>query len=249
MNYFVGIDPTAGELAITYSILDDACNLLELTQGSLEELIQPISKFESVIVAVNGPSKPNTGIILKEMRSQNLQPGQLRGSDLRKAEQLLKNKGILVSPTPSKIDLCPEWMQLSFVIHGKLGEIGYKSFPDESAKQLVFETQPHAAFCALVEGQLLPKPSLEGRLQRQMALRSAHLNIMDPLEFFEEITSHRLIKGILPMDKVYSANQLDALMASYVAFIAGNEPENISFVGDVDEGRIALPVAHLKEKY
>ena len=249
MTYFVGIDPTAAEIALTYSVLDDECNLLDLKDGNLDEIIQFISKQETAMVAINGPSKPNLGVVLKEMHQQNLQPGQLRGTDLRKAEQILRNIGILVTPTPSKFDLCPEWMQLSFQIHKMLGDMGFKYFPDESGARKMLETQPHAAFCVLVEGQLLPKPTLEGRLQRQMALRAAHLNIKDPLEFFEEITSHRLIKGILPMDKVYSANQLDALMAAYVAFLAGNEPDRISFVGNVDEGRIALPGSKLKEKY
>jgi len=67
--------------------------------------------------------------------------------------------------------------------------------------------------------------------------------------FFEEITRHRLLKGILPMEQIYTAEELDAIAAAYVAYIAARHPEQVSKVGDDQEGQIILPVTELKAKY
>ena len=69
------------------------------------------------------------------------------------------------------------------------------------------------------------------------------------MEFFEEITRHRLMHGVLPMELVYAAEELDTLMAAYVAYCVMNSPKNIILIGDEAEGQIALPVAALKERY
>jgi hypothetical protein len=75
------------------------------------------------------------------------------------------------------------------------------------------------------------------------------MGMKDPMAFFEEITLHKILQGTLPMDLVYSAEELDALMAAFVAFWVGNNPEESILVGDEHEGRIALPVKTLKDKY
>ena len=74
-------------------------------------------------------------------------------------------------------------------------------------------------------GQLpLPKPTLEGRLQRQLVLFEQDMGIKDPMEFFEEITRHRLLKGILPIECIYTSEELDALVAAFTAYLAVNQP-------------------------
>jgi hypothetical protein len=39
------------------------------------------------------------------------------------------------------------------------------------------------------------------------------------------------------------------LMAAFMAFCAINCPQEMLLIGDLGEGQIALPVAHLKDKY
>jgi hypothetical protein len=95
----------------------------------------------------------------------------------------------------------------------------------------------------------LSKPTLEGRLQRQLALYERGLGIKDPMVFFEEITRHRLVKGILPLEVIYTPEQLDALVAAYTAYVAANKPEDVLFIGAKEEGSILLPVGDLKERY
>src|SRR5665648_342976 len=122
---YIGIDPTAGRKPFTYAVLDEDCNLVALDSGEMDETLEFIASQISAYVAVNGPRNPNLGLVRNELNKQGFLPGQMRGSDLRMAEYLLREKGIAISPTPSQHELCPEWMKLSFVLYKKLEEIGF----------------------------------------------------------------------------------------------------------------------------
>jgi hypothetical protein len=39
------------------------------------------------------------------------------------------------------------------------------------------------------------------------------------------------------------------VVAAYTAWVAANHPEQITRLGDAQEGQIVLPVAELKERY
>ena len=111
------------------------------------------------------------------------------------------------------------------------------------------EVYPHACYAGLVGHLPLPKHTLEGRLQRQLVLYECRLNIPDPMSLFEEITRHRLLQGILPLENLYSPDELDALVAAYTAWLAGTNAEQVSLLGDPEEGYMVLPVAELKNRY
>jgi hypothetical protein len=66
---------------------------------------------------------------------------------------------------------------------------------------------------------------------------------------FEEITRHRLLKGILPLEPLYSAGELDALAAAYTAWLAALHPDQVTLLGDPQEGQVVLPGAELKFRY
>jgi predicted nuclease with RNAse H fold len=246
---FVGIDPTAGRHPFTFAALGQECQLVALDAGDIDAVIAFLSSHQVSVVAVNAPPRPNHGLVRKKLENQNLAPGKLRGSDMRLAENELRQHGISILPTPSRTEVCPSWMQMGFELYNRLEQVGFKQYPsDESAHQFM-ETHPHAAFCALL-GQLpLPKPTLEGRLQRQIALYEQGLGIKDPMNFFEEITRHKMLQGNLPLELVYAAEELDTLMAAYLAWCIMNCPQELILIGDRLEGQIALPVAELKEKY
>ncbi len=95
----------------------------------------------------------------------------------------------------------------------------------------------------------LARLSLEGRLQRQIILYEQGLRIKDPMDFFEEITRYKLLKGILPMELLYAPEQLDALAAAYTAWLAVHKQEDVFMLGDAKEGRMVLPGKELKERY
>ena len=246
---FIGIDPTAGRQPFTFAALDQERHLLALSAGDVDELFAFMNDHQAAVVAVNAPPRPNHGLVRKSLEKQHLALGQLRGSDLRLAENDLRERGIHVSPTPARVELCPTWMQMSFDLYRRLEENGYSQYPAEQAAHQWVETHPHAAFCTLLERVPLPKPTLEGRLQRQIALYERGLGIKDPMGFFEEITRHKLLQGFFPMEIVYAPEELDALMAAYMAWCVINCSQETILIGDAEEGRIALPVASLKEKY
>ena len=225
-SVYVGIDPTSGRKSFTYAALDRDLNLITLADGELEDLTAFLGAQQSAVVAVNAPSHVNRGLVRKKLEKQSLTPGMrsIRGADMRMAEHDLRERGIAVTGTPSRAESCPAWMQAGFGLYAKLSKMGFKPFPQEDASHLWLETHPHACFCALLDQAPLPKPTLEGRLQRQ------------------------LIKGILPTDQVYAADMLDVLAAAYTAWMAANRPDQVSAIGEASEGQIIVP-GKLKAKY
>jgi predicted nuclease with RNAse H fold len=246
---YIGIDTSGGEHPFTYAALDDNCQLVALASGEAEQVISYLTGLQAAVVAVNAPPYPNKGLVRKQVEELGLSQGHLRRTDLRLAEQNLREHGILISPTPSRREICSAWMQTGFDLYSRMSEAGFQPYPTENASHQWLETHPHAAYCALL-GQLpLPKPTLEGRLQRQLVLHANDLGIKDPMEFFEEVTRHWLLKGVLPLQHIYSAEQLDALVAALTACQAVREPAKVVSVGDKSEGQIVLPVNTLMEMY
>jgi predicted nuclease with RNAse H fold len=246
---FIGIDPSGGRQPFTYAALDQDRQLVALASGEADEVLAFLGGQESTVVAVNAPSGTNKGLVRKKLEKQSLTPGHLRGAEMRLAEHELRVRGISVSPTPSRREACAAWMQAGFDFYRRLREMGFEPCPTDGASHQWLETHPHAAFCALL-GQLpLPKPTLEGRLQRQLVLYDQDVGIKDPMEFFEEITRHKLVRGILPVEYIYTAEELDALAAAYTACLASSQPDGVVRTGNKQEGQIVLPVAALKESY
>ncbi len=251
-SVYVGIDPASGHKAFAYAALDRELNLITLADGEMEDLTAFLGAQRAAVVAVNAPSCVNQGLVRKKLERQSLTPGlrQIRGAEFRLAEYDLRQRGISVTGTPARQELCPAWMQSGFALYAKLSKMGFEPYPSkEGSGYQWLETHPHACFCALLEQSPLPKPTLEGRLQRQLLLYERKLRIKDPMVFFEEITRFKLMKGILPNDLIYPAEMLDVLAAAYTAWLAANHPENIIMIGDSQEGQMVLPVQELKEKY
>ena len=240
---YIGVDLT-GRKAFTYAALDVDLKLLALTSGELEDVLSFVGGQAGAFVAINAPARPNQGHVRALLESESLTSGKspLRGADIRLAEYELRQRGIKVVGTPSRPELCPSWMRSGFALYEKLEDLGFVAFPGEEAKHQVLETHPQAAFIAMADGNLLPVSALEGRLQRQTILYGEGLQIHDPMDFFEEITRHRLRQGILPLEQIYLSSQLNALLAAYTAWLAGVEPEKVTSLGQLEEGKIILPV-------
>ncbi len=111
------------------------------------------------------------------------------------------------------------------------------------------EVYPHACFTALLGLIPFSKYTLEGRIQRQLALYEQDMHIPDPMRLFEEITRHRLLQGQLPLQDLYSAGELDALVAAFTAWKAASQPGDVTVLGDPLEGQVVLPVKELKRQY
>ena len=248
-SVFVGIDTTGGRKAFTYAALDLDLNLIALDDAELDDVSAILGGQKSVTVAVNAPSHVNIGLVRKNLEKQSLTPHQLRGVDMRVAEYELREHGIAIGGTGSHEMLCPAWVQVGFSLYRKLLKLGFKPYPEEGESHWWIETHPHASYCVLLGHSPLPKPTLEGRLQRELILFEHGVRIKDPMIFFEEITRHKLMNGILPLDLIHLPEQLDALVAAYTAWWAVEKRGETIQLGNKQEGIITLPSTSLKEKY
>jgi predicted nuclease with RNAse H fold len=246
---FIGIDPSGSVHPFTCAVLNEQCQLEALASFEIDEVISFINQKRKTVIAINAPQAVNSGLVRKKFEAANLHPGQLRGLDMRVAEHELREHGIYISPTPSRREMCSPWLQMGMQLYDELQNIGGQPLSKLEASIRWIETHPHAAYSALLGHLPLPKPSLEGRLQRQLVLFECNLGINDPMEYFEEVTRHRILSGNLPKEMIYSAEELDALVAAYTAYLLYHLPNETTRVGDVGEGQIIIPVKELKVKY
>lgn len=247
----LGIDPTYARLPFTFVAFEQSGRLQRLSEGELEQVLEFVVGLPRAMVAINSPSRPSTGALIGADARGELtplhQPG--RGTEMRVVEHQLRERGISVGATPREFSAAPNWMQLGFGLYEKLTSLGFRPFPTEGASHQWIETHPHAVFCALL-GQLpLPRHTLEGRIQRQLVLREKGLGIVDPMEFFDEITRHGILRGELPNQLLYEPAVLDALAAAYTAFQVVRSPQSITTLGSPEEGIVFLPVEELKAHY
>jgi hypothetical protein len=245
----IGIDCTSGDQTFTYAALDRDLRLVNLAEVDLDGLAAFVSREGATRVAVNAPSHVNAGLVRKRLASRKDDSHGVRGAEIREAEHDLHARGISVTPTPRLEALCQGWVQLGFGLYRRLEALQFKPYPADDSPRQWLETHPHAGFCALLGRLPLSKPSLEGRLQRALALFERGVRIHDPMAFLEEITRHRLLNGLLPMEVVLSSDQLDAILAAYTAWLTETKPHEVSQFGNRQEGFITLPVPQLQEKY
>lgn len=248
---FLGIDPTAGQRPFVYSALDGELHLLALGQGDIDEVLAFIAGQRQAYVAVSAPRSPNKGLMGQNEVRQELSPVPRPGrwTDFRVAEYQLRQHNISIPQTKSNEAECPNWMRMSFSLFHRLEELGYRPYSTAANDRQSLEVYPHACYAVLLGQNPFPKHSLEGRIQRQLAIFEQQINVPDPMRFFEEITRHRLLNGILPAEILYSAEELDALVAAYTAWKAAVHPDQITCLGMPDEGQIILPNSDLKSRY
>ena len=245
----IGVDLISGHKAPTYAVLDCDLNLIALADAELEEVLSFLAGQKSAVVAINAPSHVNHGVVKKNLRAENLTPHSAHGADLRVAEYELRRRGIAVRGTDAKESLCPARVRAGFAFYKELSKLGFEAHPSDDAPHQWLETNSYACFCVLLGSRPLPRMTLEGRLQRELLLYELGLKIDDPMIFFEEITRHKLMNGLLPFELVHSSAQLDAMVAAYTAWQVMQKPAEVIQLGNQLEGFVTLPVSVLKEKY
>ena len=241
---FIGIDPTAGQRPFTYAALDDDLRLLALSEADFSGAVAFALGQRAAFVAISAPARPNQGLMRLEEQRATLEPRPHPGrwENCRVAEYLLYQRGIRIPLTPDKANDCPRWQQMGMKVFEALLSQGYQPYPAEAgAERQVLETYPHAVFTLLLGHAPFPKNSLEGRIQRQLVLREQKVDITNPMRIFEEITRHKLLQCILPLEALHTPEELDALAAAYMAYLAAHHPQNVTLLGDASEGQIAIP--------
>jgi hypothetical protein len=240
---YIGIDPTPGKKAVAYAAIDGNLKTEAIGQGSMEETLAFAGGRQSAFVAVSAPPRPNQGILSDpDNIDQYSIPNKLdTPCDMRVGEYLLLQRNLKVYQTPAKVKAAKSWMQGAYKLYGRLTALGYSFFPADGQEKQLMETIPEACFQLWLSGEVLDRRSTEGRIQRQIVLYDLGLEINEPMEYYQEITRHRILTGKLPQSVVFSAHELTALAAAYMAWLAVNQPQDVEWVGDKNEGQIVLP--------
>ncbi|MGE5373894.1 MAG: hypothetical protein ACM3XO_02475 [Bacteroidota bacterium] len=108
----------------------------------------------------------------------------------------------------------------------KIIETGFQPYSTKEGTRLWAESDAEECYLSF-QPLLLSRRSLEGRLQRAVILYEEGLQISDPMDFFEEITRHKLLQGVLPTGNIYSFRELDALIMAYLSWMAGSPSEKV----------------------
>lgn len=187
-----------------YAALDREQRLVAMGRTSVEDVLAFLGGQFGALAAINVPLQTK----------QNSMP--------------IQEDGRLPRERPAS-----RWAERASVFFERLRKMGYVPYPSDARLAQWLTTNAQAAFSALAVQQLLPRHALEGRVQRQLILHEDGVGLLDPMEFFEEITRRKLLLGILPLDMIYTPSQLDALGAAYVAWLAASQPERLIRQGDV----------------
>ncbi|MCS6907415.1 MAG: DUF429 domain-containing protein [Anaerolineales bacterium] len=248
---YLGVNLTSGRRPFVYIALDRRLSLVNKGTGSLSDILSLVLNQASCIIAICSPYQPNQGIVREGNLQSTPTPGRKarKWADCRLCEFILRNHRIRVTPTPASERDCPHRIREGFRLYRQLVHLGFQRFPTDQATHQFLEVHPHSAFTALLGYSPLPKHTLEGRLQRQLALHEKEVQLPDPMGFFEEITRYRVLQGNFPLHLVLLPSELDATIAAYCAWLARYEPSSVSLIGDPVEGQILIPTGKMKPHY
>lgn len=240
---FVGIELQHAWQMVTLAAVDERLKLTALRSLRLAEVGAFLAENANVLAAVCAPPHPNRGRMLRdEMRAGLFAP--LPGNhsaDLRQAEYECLARGLPAWRTPADTSRCPAWMRRGFRLHRLAESLGYTPFGSAPSPRQVLETNPEGVFACLLGHIPFPFNSLEGRIQRQLILWDHHLPVHDPMIYFEEITRHKLLRGILPDQEILPIAKLNSLAAAYTAYLVTVHPERVARFGEPEEGELYLP--------
>lgn len=215
---FIGVDAAPGRRPFTYTCLDSSRKLLAVGSGTAVDVLSFAFGQSTTLLAFSPPHR--SGQALSGPGGGRVPA--LGGFLLQKEWNWPAESGVPRNPPPE----CPSWLRASFLFVDQLQELGFRPFAsEEDAPRQWLETQAEAAFASLLERPPLGAATLEGRLQRQLVLADLGLDVPDAMEFFEEITRYRLLRGILPMEKVLPVAELNAWMAAQIAWMTVHQSE------------------------
>lgn len=217
---YIGIDVTTGTRPFTLAEVNTTGERIKLTQCALDEVIYATSR-PFVWVAVNAPWMSE----------------KARSGDLRAAVQEQKRTQQFFQASPGSPLKASSHAKNSRLLFSQLEQV----LKPDIEKARVIKINATTCYRLLLDGQLLPGAGYEGRIQRQLALIRQGIRLKDPMAFYEEITRRRLLQGDLPDNMLYRPAQLNALVAACMARLARQDPHRVTYLGDEDETKIAIP--------
>jgi len=247
---FAGVAFSGGTRGCTLAFLS-ANGQAEMAHGlSVAALAERIAGAPALTIAVGGPL---------HVRAASDDPvtleagGAFRRTRLeraRAAEAELIRRGISVRLTPSVEGAAPAWMRAALQFARLASGTGFVEGPDgHDAARSILETNPQGCFAGWLGRLPFGRDTLEGRLQRQLALIRERVNLPDPMDALEEVTAHHLLAGQLSLDRIGRPDALDALAAALTAYRAWKTPAEVSWLGREADGWMCLPMRDLADTY
>jgi hypothetical protein len=223
----IGLYLSSARPPFSFVALNDEKRVLAQGQGSLEDVLAYCAGQRRALLAINAPYQVNVSLSAQVVDD-------------------LARRGLHLPLAVARPEADSSSSRRSLATHQRLEALGYQPFDDsgEAARRWV-EVQPEICFWAWLGKPLLDGRSLEGRLQRQLILNNEGWPAPDPMDFFEEITRHRLLNGLLPLDQIYSLPRLNALAAAATAWLVTHKPETTLLLGEDGQRCFHLPVAEL----
>ncbi|HWQ46315.1 MAG TPA: hypothetical protein VN376_05575, partial [Longilinea sp.] len=194
---YIGIDLASDHRRFHFSAVEDDLSLNAISSGHSEDVLAFLAGQSSAVVVFNAPTPPCPDTI------------QL---NLIEIDEAASRSGSTA------------WMQQGYSFYKHMDELGFHN--DESSRRYR-SVDGETAWKDLCLGNLFPAQTLESRLQRQLILVDLGLPLTDPMQFFEEITRHKLLHGNLPVDTIHSAAELSALLCAYLAWASDHRPDGI----------------------
>jgi hypothetical protein len=244
LTRFIGIDLSGTRGSFTCAVLDENRRIQFRGEVTQIEWLAKLSEYPVTIAAITSPINLNEGVMADDARRSKLQvpPPSKKYTSLRLCEYELLLRGFTTTRTPGRFEDCSPALQRSLRFTSNLAAQGFQRWPAPGAERQLMEVHPESAYAELLGVKLNPTKTLEGRIQRQLILQEEHLNVRDPMIFFEEITRHKMLIGQLPEGILISPAELNALIAAYTAWSAYTNPTRVTRLGDLNEGHIILPV-------
>lgn len=240
---FIGIDLSGTRGSFTCAVLDENRRIQFRGEVTQIEWLAMLGECPLAIAAITSPINLNESVMADEGRRSQLPvpPPSKKYTHLRLCEYELLLRGFTATRTSSRFEDCSPALQRSLRFTSNLAAQGFKRWPAPGAERQLMEIHPESAYAELLGAKLNPAKTLEGRIQRQLILQEEHLNVRDPMIFFEEITRRKMLIGQLPEGILISPAELNALIAAYTAWSAYTNPTRVTRLGDLNEGHIILP--------
>lgn len=235
---FIGVDVHKNMLTIADIDTNLEINLLK--NFNVHEFIEYIMKNDASIIAVDAPYGLNIGLMNDEVYRNKINQNLKGHYNKKVSEYELSVRGINPFSTPgniSEVTGWKEWMNTGFNVYKKLEILGYTAINSSNIKdqcsRRIIEIFPHACFTTLLGFIPDKKDTQEGLNQRIQLLGQLGFNNVD--ELIKECNKHE------------KTDKLDAVIAAYTAYLTYKG--EVSFVGDIKEGQIVLPVKQLLRFY
>jgi hypothetical protein len=246
---FAGVCFSASRRGITVAFLTPRLDVRSLKTLTLAEAIDELCACGNVTAAIGGPAQPGRSVAAADIPpGDSLRAG--KRAPARAAEAELARRGIPVRKTPALESAAPGWMRAAFQAAAELRARGFGAGPEaRAADRALIEIHPTASAAALLGRLPFGRETLEGRMQRQLALVRERVGLRDPMDALEELTAHHILSGRLALEGIRTADELDALLAAFTAGRAYSSPGTVTWLGDDADGWLCIPVKELLVKY